>query len=406
MPSVHSSPPNKRKASVDADAKVSVHSSPPKARKPPLDTGATRKPALDFGKESRKSERVLRLAAGLTEQSEDMPDALVLRGSRRSQIPGQTRASYHQGVTHLHLSGLGLVGDIASVSLCPNLKVLYAYDNKLTSLRGLGGLKQLTHLYAQQNEIASLDDFEAPLGVEQVLLQSNRLRAVRGLGGTLCVSTLNVGGQRPALAESEAASPIELDLDSLHALAPTLTSLNASGCALEDGCLAPLACLRKLTSLDLSHNALSLGAAESLVAQLPRIATLSLAGNPAVADAPKWRERLIACAERHLAEIDGKVVTDNERAFLQRLAMRNGRCLGERAAAASAQPGTRPPPRGAGAGSAPPAGRPLSYDCRRSYEISFRGLDGMTPAGMGKATGASTGLPGGNPLQKKKEAEY
>ena len=45
-------------------------------------------------------------------------------------------------------------------------------------------------------------------------------------------------------------------------------------------------------------------------------------------------------------------------------------------------------------------------DCRRSYEISFRGLDGMTPAGMGKATGASTGLPGGNPLQKKKEAEY
>ena len=79
MPSVHSSPPNKRKASVDADAKVSVHSSPPKARKPPLDTGAARKPALDFGKESRKSERVLRLAAGLTEQSEDMPDALVLR---------------------------------------------------------------------------------------------------------------------------------------------------------------------------------------------------------------------------------------------------------------------------------------------------------------------------------------
>ena len=33
-----------------------------------------------------------------------------------------------------------LVGDISAVAVCANLKVLYAYENRLTTLRGLGGL--------------------------------------------------------------------------------------------------------------------------------------------------------------------------------------------------------------------------------------------------------------------------
>ena len=59
----------------DAGGKAGVHSSPPKARKAPLDTGPSRKPPL----ESRQSLRVQRLAAGIAEESEQFPDALVLR---------------------------------------------------------------------------------------------------------------------------------------------------------------------------------------------------------------------------------------------------------------------------------------------------------------------------------------
>ena len=69
---------------------------------------------------------------------------------------------------------------------------LLKYDNNITSLRGMGTLRQLTHLYAQQNELESLDDFDAPPSLEHLLLQGNKIRLIRGLDRTTRLTALDV----------------------------------------------------------------------------------------------------------------------------------------------------------------------------------------------------------------------
>lgn len=40
---------------------------------------------------------------------------------------------------------------------CPNLRVLYLYENNLMSLHGIESLRLLTHLYIQDNSLTRLD---------------------------------------------------------------------------------------------------------------------------------------------------------------------------------------------------------------------------------------------------------
>ena len=100
---------------------------------------------------------------------------LILKGLKRRPTRAQTATSFYSSITHLHLDGQGLTGDVEPLKVCLNLQVLYLYDNKLTSLRGLGSLKRLTHLYAQSNDIESLDDFTAPPALQQLFLNGNML---------------------------------------------------------------------------------------------------------------------------------------------------------------------------------------------------------------------------------------
>ena len=74
-----------------------------------------------------------------------------------------------------------LVGNVAVLKICPSLRVLYLHDNQLTSLRGLGALRGLTHLYAQNNCIAELGDFDAPPSLEQLHLDGNKISVIQGL---------------------------------------------------------------------------------------------------------------------------------------------------------------------------------------------------------------------------------
>ena len=97
---------------------------------------------------------------------------------------------------HLHLNNQAILGDVAPLKLCPNLRVLYLYENKLTSLRGVSALRKLTHLYAQQNELADLDEFEAPPALAQLYLSGNRLSHIKGLGGCTALRELELSNQR------------------------------------------------------------------------------------------------------------------------------------------------------------------------------------------------------------------
>lgn len=138
---------------------------------------------------------------------------LVMSGLKRAPPKGLSKDQFLRTVTHLHLSDQAralpivvprdrgrartampvqihhaapspvqkLVGDVAVLKICPTLRVLYLHDNQLTSLRGLGALRGLTHLYAQNNCLAELSDFSAPPSLEQLHLDGNQISVIHGL---------------------------------------------------------------------------------------------------------------------------------------------------------------------------------------------------------------------------------
>ena len=290
------------------------------------------------------------LSSGLP--STIIAEELILKGAKKKPVGGQTMETFYKSITHLHFANQRLLDDVAAITLCSNLRVLYVYENRLTTLRGLGGLQRLTHLYAQDNHIESLDDFEAPPNLEQLHLTGNRLRLIGGLETCTALQELHVGGQKllapPAASRSEEElEPLEEPADaeayeaakaaakapasaadaaalsfepaSLMAIAPTLVKLVASNSRVDDDALEPLVVLQGLTSLDLRGNRLaSIGRLQQFLLRMPRLGSLQLCDNP-LCEAPKMRERLIVAAAA-LAEVDGRPVKPNERAFLESLA--------------------------------------------------------------------------------------
>jgi hypothetical protein len=349
-------------------------------------------------------------------------EELIMRGARKKPVAGQTMEIFFNSITHLHLCSCRLLGDVAAVTLCKNLRVLYVYENRLTSLRGLGGLDRLTHLYAQENRIESLHDFEAPPNLQQLHLSGNRLAIVGGLETCTSLTELHIGSQHPpapstpaagtneeaedgsaelvALAEQPkeegsaneeekakkggVASPAPLSFEpaSLMAIAPTLQKLTAPHSGLDDDCVEPFVVLQSLTSLDVRHNELeSLGRLQQLLLRLPNLKSLSIGGN-ALCSAPKLRERLIV-ASAAIEEIEGKAVRPNERAFVQGLAMRQSSAGGSRGRGAPRAAGPTPSNRGR------PQQLGVSIPSAQSFDLG-RGhaLVGEPPAGYFEEQGA------------------
>ena len=200
---------------------------------------------------------------------------LVYKGLKRRPGRGETVFSFVQSITHLHLDGLGLVGHVEPLKLCASLQVLYLYDNRLTSLRGIASLKKLTHLYAQNNELENLHDFEAPPALQQLFLNGNCLAEVRGLHEAACLVELHLAGQRRRLAsppppaewalgappplEKEVEKevvPVHFEQSSLFAVAPTLRKLDVSCCHLNDDAIATFVVFQELEVLELQRNQL------------------------------------------------------------------------------------------------------------------------------------------------------
>ena len=65
---------------------------------------------------------------------------------------GESDDAYFRRQSHLSLDGRRLQQLGAALSSCPQLQILYLYDNQLTSLQGLS-TTLLTHLYVQNNEL-------------------------------------------------------------------------------------------------------------------------------------------------------------------------------------------------------------------------------------------------------------
>jgi hypothetical protein len=268
----------------------------------------------------------------------DRAHELILRGTKKAPTRGLTLPQWQATIHHLHLASMGLDGDLDLLRWAPNLQVLYVYDNRLHSLRGLGSIHRLTHLYAGNNDIVELG-FQAPPSLEQLHLSGNCLSLVSGLEHAHSLSHLDLSCQRvghvgggglielahPGDVEGGAAG-VRIERESVWGIAPSLRSLNLSNTQIEDESLSPLVVLQQLTELDLSCNALrSTTVLVQLLFRLPRLGALRVRSNPLV-QTPKWREAVVIAGEG-LGEIDGKAIAQHERAFLLRLAAKRSGAL-------------------------------------------------------------------------------
>ena len=67
-------------------------------------------------------------------------------------------------ITHLALQGAPpkrVFTRIQNLDVCPNLKVLYLYDNQLVRLENLESATHLTHLHVQNNRIQRIEHLAA-----------------------------------------------------------------------------------------------------------------------------------------------------------------------------------------------------------------------------------------------------
>ena len=410
--------------------------------------------------EKEKKPKGLNVVPSFSVMSSGMPqeviaEELIKKGSKKKPVGGQTIDTFFKSITHLHFANKRLLGDIAAITICSNLRVLYVYENRLTTLRGLGGLVHLTHLYAQDNRIESLHDFECPPNLQQLHLGGNKLSVIGGLETCKCLQELHVGSQKlgpaggvgsiggdsysappkadvldlealeigdeggeglyPGTKEQVSSAPmpagaaamagptaLAFEEASLDAIAPTLQKLVASHCHLDDDAMEPLIVLQSLTSLDLrSNNLCDLGFLQQFLLRMPELMTLQLSGNP-LCESVKLKERLIVAAPV-LETIDGYTVKPNERRFIESLANRAG------SAAGGSAPGTAAPTVSASGSRAMSAshrnrGRPqqlgVSIPSAQSYDLGPRAglLLGEPPAGFYEDTHqpVSLGLNAGN----------
>jgi Leucine-rich repeat (LRR) protein len=248
--------------------------------------------------------------------TEDLLLASAKQGQSRPRNSKEPAAKAIGRQTHIHLNGKRLTSSVMPAGAYPLLKVLYLFDNEIEQLEGLGSLSQLTHLYAQNNLIASIGGDVGQLGrLRKLYVSNNRLASLAPLAPLYGLEELHAASQK--LDEGEAFDPAGEVLASMLGL----RVLDLANNGLENA--AALAQCASLTSCNLSRNPLgSLDAVAPLLAAAP-LGELDLRGCP-VSDARQSLDAMIvACPP--LSKLNGRELTPAEKQYLDQLHRRGKR---------------------------------------------------------------------------------
>ncbi len=211
-------------------------------------------------------------------------------------------------ITNLSLQSRGLDGLGSLIAQCGKLRVLFLYNNFLRDMCELSPLRNLTHLYLEDNDISRIE-LSGVRGLLKLGLSGNRISLVDGLHQCGSLEELHLSNQR-----LEPGQCLTFDPASLDAMADSLRLLTVSNSSVTD--LTPLVALPNLHTLRAGRNLVEDSAQAQLLLQgCTLLQELELQGNP-MAHEPGFRDMLILRSEL-LAVIDGKPVKPNQRAFLQ-----------------------------------------------------------------------------------------
>lgn len=251
------------------------------------------------------------------ERGREITLELLLSATKLSVGKNEHLAHYLKRITHVALNGDASGGSnkaairkIENLQHCPNLKVLYLYDNEVEAIENLDAVPQLTHLHLQGNRLRRIENLE-PLGLlEKLYLEKNAIVRLEGLRHCPRLQELYLANQ---------AVPLDTEFsfqeETMWALSRSLRVLDLSNCRVAS--TEPLAALRCLEQLDLSKNLISdLEAVFALVGGVTSLVELDLRGNPVTATT-KYREKTITFSSARLAVLDKKDVDANQRRMMQ-----------------------------------------------------------------------------------------
>ena len=186
----------------------------------------------------------------------------VCKGRKRR---GESDDAYFRRQSHLSLDGRRLQQLGAALSSCPQLQILYLYDNQLTSLQGLS-TTLLTHLYVQNNELTDGPELAAALGslrqLQKLYISHNRLTDLSPLCSLPLLEELHAGNQR-GFGGGVSALVLPPELAELSRL--RVLTLPQNG--LRDA--APIGSCSRLQKLDLSGNQARRRSSRPPLAHLP-----------------------------------------------------------------------------------------------------------------------------------------
>ena len=244
----------------------------------------------------------------------------------------ETDAQFIARVTHMNLNAKKLTA-VDHLDACTNLRVLYLYENSISTMRGFDALTNLTDLYLAHNRITRIEGLGCLRGLKKLYLDNNFIQRVEGLVACTQLEELTLNNQR-FLATSASgqhdgggATALSFDADSLAAVASTLRTLQLSNSRAVD--IAPLAVLSSLQVLHLANNPISnFDDVAAVLAATDQLRELRLSDTP-VAGVHKYRDRIVIATRADIALLDGKKVSDRERVFLRTLAARKQQRQGQ-----------------------------------------------------------------------------
>lgn len=111
----------------------------------------------------------------------ELDTAALVRATPTKRLKNEPIGKFLGRITHLSLNGKGLSRVVRNLSSsashaflterpspvqdylahCPNVRVLYLFENRLTGLEGLEACPLVTHLYLQNNSLTDTDGMAA-----------------------------------------------------------------------------------------------------------------------------------------------------------------------------------------------------------------------------------------------------
>ncbi|KAA0177122.1 hypothetical protein FNF27_01452 [Cafeteria roenbergensis] len=230
--------------------------------------------------------------------------------------PRATAALAVEAVSHLKLSQLGL-SSLRGVHVCRELTALYAYENELEELDDFsGGMRKLETLHLERNQLSSAAVAGGLTGLyalRKLHLDGNRIAVLAGLESC-------PGLQHLTLADQRSAEPLTFSRPALTAVGGCLQTLDVSGCRIAS--LRPLQLLRAIETLNCDRNDISdMVEVAELLRSARWMSDFSLRDNP-VSALRNYRHKAIAVSQPSLRRLDGAEVTAKQRDFLLRLELR------------------------------------------------------------------------------------